>query len=67
MKLKAEYEQNLLNAQNMEEAFERERRNCREIMERTTEKAREVEKLRIMYGTDEVRPGLSLLLFVFPF
>lgn len=51
----------------MEEAFERERRNCREIMERTTEKAREVEKLRIMYGTDEVRPGLSLLLFVFPF
>lgn len=57
LKLKAEYEQNLLNAQNMEAALDRERANSREVMERTAEKAREVEKLRIMHSTDEVHCG----------
>jgi hypothetical protein len=58
LKLKAEYERNQLNAQNMEAALERERANCREIRERTAEKAREVEKLRIVHSTDEVCHGV---------
>jgi len=61
LKLKAEYEQNQLNTQSMEAALDRERANSRDIMERTSEKAREVERLRVIYGTDERERQAKLL------
>jgi hypothetical protein len=59
LKLKAEYEKNQLDAENMEKALESERANAREINERTSKKAREVEKLRITHSTDEVCRSLD--------
>jgi hypothetical protein len=54
LKFKAEYEKNQLDMENMEKALENERANAREVSERTAEKAREVEKLRVTRNTDEV-------------
>ena len=53
--LKAEYEKNQLDMENMEKALENERANARDISDRIAEKAKEVEKLRVTRNTDEVR------------
>lgn len=60
LQFKAEYEKNQLDMLNMEKALENERANARDITERTAEKAREVEKLRITRSTDEVRHSVFL-------
>jgi hypothetical protein len=54
LSIKAEYEKNQLDMENMEKALESERANARDINERMAEKAREVEKLRVTLSTDEV-------------
>lgn len=54
LKLKAEYEANKLNSENMEASLESERANARDVTDRTAEMAREVEKLRVTQATDEV-------------
>jgi len=51
--LKAEYEKNQLDMENMEKALENERANARDISDRIAEKAKEVEKLRVTRNTDE--------------
>jgi hypothetical protein len=53
--LKAEYEKNQLDMENMEKALENERANARDVSDRIAEKAKEVEKLRVTRNTDEVR------------
>lgn len=59
--LKAVYERNQLDAQNMEAALEVERANAREVTERTAEKATEVEKLRLQHAADEREREQKLL------
>jgi hypothetical protein len=60
LQVKAEYEKNQLDMENMEKALENERANAREISERTAEKAKEVEKLRVTRNADEVRVAVVM-------